>query len=147
MTFKDIFLAYTENRIPLITHLTEWQVEALCDEWQGRLGFIYIAKPQMGSLCYKVGMTRKHPEERIRSLNSAGVLNELSLVFFRPADIFLEHLIHQSLRKRFRHKKEFFYAEKNTLERIISEEIETYRVFIMELGKQQSLIGNLADLF
>lgn len=107
-------------------------IDELYDYLQSKSGYIYIANNNINSY-YKVGMTKQHPSKRLKSLNSAGVFYELSFVrVFQTYDVFLEHLIHQTLydlhpKAKF---KEFFKLPLNLIEHIIQEELDRFNSFL-----------------
>ena len=104
-------------------------IDELYDYLQSKSGYIYIANNNINSY-YKVGMTKQHPSKR---LNSAGVFYELSFVrVFQTYDVFLEHLIHQTLYTLYPKAKfkEFFKLPLNLIEHIIQEELDRFHAFL-----------------
>lgn len=74
-----------------------------------RGGWVYLASVSSRRARYKIGMTRKSPVIRERSLNSAGVVDDLEIVeAFKVLDApGVERFLHQFFSKH-RHRKEFF---------------------------------------
>lgn len=74
-----------------------------------REGWIYLACVPGCRARYKIGMTRRSPEAREKSLNSAGVIDDLEIsAAFKALDApGIEKYLHQSLSKH-RYRKEFF---------------------------------------
>lgn len=107
-------------------------IDELYDYLQNKSGYIYIANNNI-NVYYKVGMTKQHPSKRLKSLNSAGVFYELSFVrVFKTYDVFLEHLIHQTLYDLYPKAKfkEFFKLPLNLIEHIIQEELDRFNSFL-----------------
>ena len=79
-----------------------------------RAGFIYVA--DNGSEYFKVGRT-SDPDARLRSLNTAGVLHEITFVkTYKVIDaISFETRIHAALKEKFPKKKEFFLGNKELI--------------------------------
>lgn len=75
-----------------------------------RSGWVYVVRTRYREdVLHKIGMTRKDPETRVRSLDSAGVVEEVELVGAWPCRdaLTFERQIHQDL-GAFRYRKEFF---------------------------------------
>lgn len=101
-------------------------LEILYDEMKRRSGFIYVMYSHEHSY-YKVGMTKKTVEDRLKSLNSAGMFYHLEhLVSYPVWDVFIERMIHHDLLviggKQRKHK-EFFNLPINLIENVITDNI------------------------
>lgn len=97
-------------------------------------GYIYVAEHPNNDY-YKVGMTRNNPENRIKSLNQAGVFDHLTLIkSYYVNDIRLENIIHQQLELCTPFKyKEFFKTSLFIIDDVIRAEINEFNHFFKEL--------------
>lgn len=129
--YKDFKQHKNPNMITILG-LDSVEHDIISSELMHRNGYIYIANNNQFNY-FKVGRTKKHPLERIKTLNSAGVLHELQLVrFFHVEDVILESFIHQSLTTIYPNAKykEFFNLPLNLIENVIEEEIKTFNLFL-----------------
>ena len=116
----------------------DWDYDIILDaiyaELDRRKGFVYILANSRRNL-YKVGMTRKGVEKRVRGVNSAGLVErwwcERS---FAVPDVFLEKRIHKHLIAiKPEHIREIFMLPLNLIERVIEEEIQSFNRFLSGL--------------
>lgn len=134
---SNAYARYPE-RLPENHWYGEWYqddvMDILLQEIEKRSGFIYVAASS--SVYHKVGMTRKQPEERIRSLNSAGVLHDLQLIMAYPVyDVQIEKYIHQTLKQLTPyHHKEHFALPVNVISKVIDEEHQKFLSFLKNIG-------------
>ena len=128
------YLKYRDNKTYPIKTLSLDDVEFsfLLEELDNRKGYIYIATNHINTY-YKVGMTKQHPNKRLKSLNSAGVFYELDFVRIFPVpDIHIENYVHSNLMKIYPESKykEFFNLPLNLIENVIEEEIDSFNEFL-----------------
>lgn len=115
-------------------HLDVFQ--AALKTWvSARSGWVYVVrtKHHAGSL-HKIGMTRKDPASRVRSLDSAGVVEKVELVGAWPCRdaLTFEHQIHRDL-GAFRYRKEFFEGwETEALLDVLNNKIAAFNAVIDE---------------
>lgn len=111
-------------------------LQAALKTWVGvRSGWVYVVrtKHHTGSL-HKIGMTRKDPATRVRSLDSAGVVEKVELVGAWPCRdaLTFERQIHQDL-GAFRYRKEFFEGWKtDALLDVLKNKIAAFNAVIDE---------------
>lgn len=100
-----------------------------------RSGWVYVVRTRYREdVLHKIGMTRKDPETRIRSLDSAGVVEEVELVGAWPCRdaITFEVQIHRDL-GAFRYRKEFFEGwETDALLDVLKNKIAAFNAVIDE---------------
>ena len=101
------------------------EINQLLKEIKTKKGWVYVAK-NPDQIYYKVGFTKKNPNERARTLKTAGVIKEFNIIF---ALDFLdckkaEKTIHNKLEK-FHVSGEFF----STLPNEIVTEIVKYKEY------------------
>lgn len=106
--------------------------KALLSWFTLRAGEVYIAWNSEHNSIFKVGMTRRSAEKRIKTLTTAGVLGKFELVeHWKVLDaVYLETKIHKELSK-YKLEKEFFHADPLVVACIIEEEVELERQVIL----------------
>lgn len=111
-------------------------LQAALKTWvSARSGWVYVVRTRhREGVLHKIGMTRKDPETRIRSLDSAGVVEEVELVGAWPCldAITFEAQIHRDL-GAFRYRKEFFEGwETDALLDVLQNKIAAFNAVIDE---------------
>lgn len=100
-----------------------------------RSGWVYVVRTgHLQGVLHKIGMTRKDPEARLRSLDSAGVVEKVELVgAWRCRDaLTFERQIHQDL-GAFRYRKEFFEGwQTDALLDVLNNKIAAFNAVIDE---------------
>jgi hypothetical protein len=140
---KDIYKKYIINpylqcKELQMPSMDDWDYDIISDaiheELQRRSGFIYIFANSNKEL-FKVGMTRVGVDGRLKSLNSAGVVEHwYCLRSFEVKDVFVERLIQKKLLEiNPYHIKEIFFLPLNLIEHIIEEEINQFHQFLEKL--------------
>lgn len=117
-------------------------MDTLSHEMNKRKGLIYIVSNQQNPHYFKIGMTKKDMETRLKTLYTSGLFYQFEAKRAYPVkDVFLEFTIHQDLKniigkQTFRKNKEFFMIPLNVIEQVIQENIQQFDDFL-----QQSHIG------
>lgn len=116
--FNEIGVAHS----PVFDESIEFAIEAIQDHFDKRMGKIYIAINKLHPTQIKIGRTSKEITEREKSLNSAGVIGKIEIVWFDQSidSVMTETFIHQRL-KSFNTEKEFFDIDPVSASQIITE--------------------------
>lgn len=126
----DLFILPVEHPLYDVLH------EKISSYIENQRGYIYIAEHPTNGY-YKVGFTRLQPEERIKTLNQAGVFDELVLIkAYEVKDVLIEKLIHYDLANvtPFVHK-EFFKTALFIIDNIITQNIYEFNQFLYKTLK------------
>lgn len=111
---------------PLEDEWMDFAIRSVRKHQANRSGFVYVVANPVFRRLYKVGSTSKSLEQRIRSLETAGVVGEFVEVFQSPAiDRFAaEARAHRALSAMANQYKEFFDIDWQTACRVTREAVE-----------------------
>jgi len=152
----DLFLAHTDlfQEVEFYTDFEDLMSEirmSISRTMLNREGFIYAAANDIDD-AVKVGRTID-VASRSRSLNGAGVLNELEIQqSWQVYDaVWFETKIHQALKKKRPNKKEFFMGRREDIisdvNALVSHLEEDYRKKLIEIGLQDRVAsGTIGSL-
>lgn len=116
--FDEIYITSS----PVSDDCLEFAIESINKHIQKRFGKVYIAVNKTHDGLVKIGRTTKEISEREKSLNSAGVIGKIEIVWFDYSidSVLTETFIHQRM-KQYHVDREFFNIDVVSASNIIIE--------------------------
>lgn len=126
---------------PIMDDCKEYALEAIQNHINKRAGKVYIANNLLHMDRLKVGRTRKEIHERENSLNTAGVVGEVKILYWVNSldAVMAETMSHQAM-KYSRVEGEFFMVDLDTATKTIVECAVSTTTFYVALQEHISMI-------